>query len=134
VSPAIRISLALALLVPAARTLAAQSATVPSPTLPSDTLQANYAPRSLPAPMPERAPTLPSDTLQATQPVDSFPNAGPPAEADSSSRDTTAGEVFHHAPPMTPGDSAALRDLKMWIDRHPGLVVPPPVRAVLFQV
>lgn len=133
-SPAIRISLALALLVPVARTLSAQASALPSPTLPSDTLQANYAPRAAPGPMPDLAPTLPSDTLQATQPVDSFPNEAPPADADSSSMDNTPGQVFHRAPPMTPGDSAALRDLKVWMDRHPGLVVPPPVRAVLFKV
>jgi hypothetical protein len=41
-----------------------------SPTLPSDTLQANYAPRSAPGPMPELAPSLPSDTLKATEPAE----------------------------------------------------------------
>lgn len=35
-----------------------------APTLPSDTLQANFAPRSAPGPMPEVAPSLPSDTLR----------------------------------------------------------------------
>ncbi len=41
----------------------------PSPTLPSDTLQANFAPRSAPGPMPELAPSLPSDTLDTTAPM-----------------------------------------------------------------
>ena len=133
-SPAIRISLAAALLAAGARTLAAQATASPSPTLPSDTLQANYAPRSLPGPMPERAPTLPSDTLEATQPTDSLTTGEPPAGTDSASVDTAPGEVFHHAPPMSPGDSAALRDLRLWIERHPGLVAPPPTRAVLVRV
>jgi hypothetical protein len=126
VSPAIRISLAAALLAAGARTLAAQATASPSPTLPSDTLQANYAPRSLPGPMPERAPTLPSDTLEATQPTDSLTTDSPPVDA-------TPGEVFRRAP-MSPGDSAALRDLRLWIERHPGLVAPPPTRAVLVRV
>lgn len=133
-SPAIRISLAAALLFPCARTLAAQAAAVPSPTLPSDTLEANYGPRSLPAPMPERAPTLPSDTLEATQPADSIPAGDQPGDADSTTVDTTPGQVFHRVPPMTPGDSAALHDLRLWIELHPGLVAPPPERAMLFQV
>ena len=45
---------------------AAQSA---SPTLPSDTLEANFAPRGAPGPMPELAPSLPSDTLQPGTPL-----------------------------------------------------------------
>ena len=39
-----------------------------SPTLPSDTLEANYAPRSAPGPLPELAPSLPSDTLDRNEP------------------------------------------------------------------
>jgi hypothetical protein len=110
-----------ALLLSGAETLAAQArTTLPSPTLPSDTLEANYAPRSAPGPMPELAPTLPSDTLQATGPVDSVP--------------TDSSTVEEQAPPQTPGDSAALRDLKSWIERHPEPVLPPPVRAVLVRV
>ena len=101
------------------RALTAQTASL-SPTLPSDTLQANYAPRSAPGPTPELAPTLPSDTLDATAPVDSFPTD--PFEDD--------GEA---AVPMTPGDSAALRDLRTWIQTHPGLMSPPPMRAVLVR-
>lgn len=101
------------LLLSGARGLAAQE-TATSPTLPSDTLDANYAPRSVPGPMPELAPTLPSDTLDATAPVDSF---SPPL-----------GE----AAPVTPGDSAALRELRSWIHRHPDWnAPPPPARAVL---
>jgi hypothetical protein len=133
VSATIRISLAAVLLVSGARTLAAQAVTaVPSPTLPSDTLQANYAPRSQPGPMPELAPTLPSDTLEATQPVDSFPNAGP-GGADSTAADSMQGNAYDQGLPQTPGDSAALRDLRTWIHRHPGLMAPPPVRAVLVR-
>jgi hypothetical protein len=107
-----------ALLLPGALTAQATSL---SPTLPSDTLQANYAPRSAPGPTPELAPTLPSDTLDATSPVDSFPT-GP--------FDDRGGE---DALPMTPGDSSALRDLRSWIQTHPGLTSPPPVRAVLVR-
>jgi hypothetical protein len=55
------------LVVPAVASAQSQSL---SPTLPSDTLEANFAPRSAPGPMPELAPTLPSDTLKATEPVD----------------------------------------------------------------
>jgi hypothetical protein len=112
-----------ALLLSGAETLAAQAGTTlpPSPTLPSDTLEANYAPRSAPGPMPELAPALPSDTLEAAEPVDSVPTA-----TDSSDDE--------QAPPQTPGDSAALRDLRSWIQRHPGLISPPPVRAVLVRV
>ena len=108
-----------ALLLPGALTAQATSL---SPTLPSDTLEANYAPRALPAPTPELAPTLPSDTLDATSPVDSFP-AGSLDDRDD-------GDSL----PMTPGDSAALRDLRGWIESHPNLISPPPVRAVLVRV
>jgi hypothetical protein len=107
-----------ALLLPGA--LIAQGTSL-SPTLPSDTLEANYAPRSAPGPTPELAPTLPSDTLDATSPVDSFPT-GP---FDDRGEDDTL--------PMTPSDSAALRDLRSWIQTHPGLTSPPPVRAVLVR-
>jgi hypothetical protein len=131
---AIRISLAAALLISGARTLAAQTVTDnPSPTLPSDTLQANYAPRSRAAPMPDLAPTLPSDTLQATQPVDSFPSAPRRPDADSASSTGGPGAAYH-AVPETPGDSAELRELRSWMQRHPGLMAPPPSRAVLTRV
>ena len=107
-----------ALLVPG--TLTAQAASL-SPTLPSDTLEANYAPRTAPGPTPELAPTLPSDSLDATSPVDSFPT-GP-------FDDRGDGDTL----PMTPGDSAALRDLRSWIQTHPGPTSPPPVRAILVR-
>jgi len=131
---AIRTFLAAALLLPAAGTLAAQATTIsPSPTLPSDTLQANYAPRSsAPGPMPELAPSLPSDTLEAAQPVDSFPTDLP--GAGSLRSDSLQDDPFDQAAPETPGDSAALRDLRSWIRLHPGPAAPPPVRAVLIQV
>ena len=121
-----------ALLAGTAGTLAAQTAALsPSPTLPSDTLEANYAPRSAPGPMPELAPSLPSDTLQAKQPADSFP-------ADSiggaSSSQAQPDDFFPDATPVTPGDSAALRELRAWIENHPGIVLPPPERAVLVKV
>lgn len=104
--------------------LAAQTRSL-SPTLPSDTLEANFAPRSTAGPTPELAPTLPSDTLDATAPVDSFPTD--PFLDDGGDRDTT------DTLPMTPGDSAALRDLRSWIRTHPTLMTPPPVRAVLVR-
>jgi hypothetical protein len=130
---AIRTLVATALLLPAARTLAAQAATTtPSPTLPSDTLEANYAPRSAPGPMPELAPSLPSDTLEVNQPTDSFPADVP--GADSLQSDSVEDDPFDQAAPQTPGDSAALRDLRSWIRTHPGPVAPPPVRAVLIRV
>ena len=114
---AIRTSLVAALLMAGGQELAAQAVTtLPSPTLPSDTLEANYAPRTAVGPTPELAPTLPSDTLDATQPVDSFPT-------DPSAR----------AAPETPGDSAALRETRDWIRRHPGLMAPPPVRTALVR-
>jgi hypothetical protein len=52
-----------------------------APTLPSDTLEANYAPRIAPGPMPQVAPSLPSDTLQAAPP--STPGDAWPASPDS---------------------------------------------------
>lgn len=112
-----------ALLLSGARMLAAQAGTtLPSPnlspTLPSDTLEANYAPRSAAGPTPELAPTLPSDTLDATAPVDSFPTD--PFEDDQTMS-------------PSPSDSAALRDLRSWIQRHPGLLSPPPLRALLVR-
>jgi hypothetical protein len=107
-----------ALLLPPA--LSAQASL--SPTLPSDTLQADYAPRTAPAPTPELAPTLPSDTLQATLPRDSSAT-GPFDDPDD-------GDSM----PMTPADSAALRDLRSWIESHPNLISPPPVRAILVRV
>jgi hypothetical protein len=110
------------LLLAGASSLAAQSSS-PSPTLPSDTLQANYAPKSSVAPSPELAPTLPSDTLKATSPQASFPS-------DS----FNDGDGAEDAGPMTPGDSAALRDLQSWIESHPEMITPPPVRAVLVRV
>jgi hypothetical protein len=112
-----------ALVLPGA--LAAQTTRSLSPTLPSDTLEANYAPRSAPGPTPELAPTLPSDTLDATAPVDSFPTD----PFDLQDDDDDATDTL----PMTPGDSAALREIRSWIQSHPGLTSPPPVRAVLFR-
>ena len=115
--------------------LAAQTRSL-SPTLPSDTLEANFAPRSTAGPTPELAPTLPSDTLDATAPVDSFPT-DPFLDDDDDATDTapmTPGDsAGSDTLPMTPGDSAALRDLRSWIRAHPGLMTPPPVRAVLVR-
>jgi hypothetical protein len=129
--PTIRVTLAAALLISGARTLAAQSATnVPSPTLPSDTLEANFAPRSLPGPMPEVSPTLPSDTLDATQPVDSFPTDRP-EDMDSVPRDSVRSDAFHLLPGI---DSAEVRELRDWIQHYPAQVAPPPPRAVLARV
>lgn len=131
--PHIRIPVLAALLLGAAGTLAAQSPTLsPSPTLPSDTLEANFAPRSSAGPMPDLAPTLPSDTLEATQPVDSF-------RTEPFLEDTTSGGADsegQHQPDKSQAqsDSAALQELKSWIERHPGLISPPPVRAVLVRV
>jgi hypothetical protein len=121
-----------ALLLSGAETLAAQAGTTlsPSPTLPSDTLEANYAPRSAPGPMPDLAPTLPSDTLQATQPEATHPESNQPVDSVA----TDSSDDHEQAPPQTPGDSAALRELRSWIQRHPGLISPPPVRAVLVRV
>ena len=130
---ALRIPLVTAFIALSTGTLAAQTTALsPSPTLPSDTLEANYGPRSAPAPMPELAPSLPSDTLDATQPVDSFP-AAPPG-GNSSTNQARPDDLLPDATPHTPGDSAALRELKTWIRRHPGLTAPPPVRAVLVRV
>jgi hypothetical protein len=133
VLPSIRIPLLAALLLGAAGTLAAQSTTLsPSPTLPSDTLEANFAPRSSAGPMPDLAPTLPSDTLEATQPVDSFPTE--PFQGDTTSDGTDSQGQYQPDTSQARGDSAALRDLQRWIERHPGLLSPPPVRAVLVRV
>jgi hypothetical protein len=133
VLPHIRIPLLAALLMGAAGTLAAQSTTLsPSPTLPSDTLEANFAPRSSAGPMPDLAPTLPSDTLEATEPVDSFPTE--PFLDDTTSEVADSEGQYQPDAPRSRGDSAALRDLKIWIERHPGLMAPPPVRAVLVRV
>jgi len=129
----IRIPLLAALLLGAAGTLAAQSRTLsPSPTLPSDTLEANFAPRSSAGPMPDLAPTLPSDTLEATQPVDSFPTE--PFLDDTTSDGADSEGQYQPDTSRSRGDSAALRDLRTWIERHPGLMAPPPVRAVLVRV
>ena len=130
--PHIRIPLLAVLLLGAAGTLAAQSTTLsPSPTLPSDTLEANFAPRSSAGPMPDVSPTLPSDTLEATQPVDSFPTE--PFLEDTTSGGADSGRYQPGTSP-TRGDSAALQELKTWIQRHPGLMSPPPARAVLVRV
>ena len=131
--PHIRIPLLAVLLLGAAGTLAAQSTTLsPSPTLPSDTLQANFAPRSSAGPMPDLAPTLPSDTLEATEPVDSFPTE--PFLEDTTSGGADSQGQYQPDTSPTRGDSAALQELKSWIERHPGLMAPPPVRAVLVRV
>lgn len=131
--PHIRIPLLAALLLGAAGTLGAQSTTLsPSPTLPSDTLEANFAPRSSAGPMPDLAPTLPSDTLEATQPVDSFPTE--PFLEDTTTGGADSEGQYQPDTSPTRGDSAALQELKGWIERHPGLMAPPPVRAVLVRV
>ena len=131
--PSIRISLLAALLLGAAGTLAAQSTTLsPSPTLPSDTLEANFAPRSAAGPMPDLAPALPSDTLEAAQPVDSFPTE--PFRHDTSSDGADSQGRYQPDASQARGDSAALQDLRSWIERHPGLISPPPVRAMLVRV
>ena len=115
----IRFPLLACLFLAAAGPVAAQSGNLsPSPTLPSDTLEANYGPRSSSGPAPELSPTLPSDTLEATQPVDSFP---------------TEPFVDDSVAPGSAADSAALRELRAWIEDHPGLPAPPPVRAVLIR-
>jgi hypothetical protein len=133
VLPHIRIPLLAALLLGAAGTLAAQSTTLsPSPTLPSDTLEANFAPRSSAGPMPDLAPTLPSDTLEATQPVDSFPTE--PFREDTTSDGADSQGQYRPDTSPTRGDSAALQELKTWIEQHPGLMAPPPVRAILVRV
>jgi hypothetical protein len=66
-----------------------------APTLPSDTLEANYAPRSAPGPMPELAPSLPSDTLEAT----------PPTNPDSEQREVPPAKS--PAPPASPDSAGA---------------------------
>ena len=129
---ALRIPLVTTLLAAAAGTLAAQSRTLPpSPTLPSDTLEANYGPRSEVGPSPQLAPTLPSDTLEATEPLDSLPTDS--LGHSSSSQAPRSDDLLPEAAPATPGDSAAVRELKSWIRRHRGLMMPPPVRAVLIR-
>jgi hypothetical protein len=133
VLPSIRISLLAALFLGAAGTLAAQSRTLsPSPTLPSDTLEANFAPRSSAGPMPDLAPTLPSDTLEATERVDSFPTE--PFLNDTTSDGADSQGQYQPDRSQTRGDSAALQELRSWIERHPGLLSPPPVRAMLVRV
>ncbi|MDQ3136190.1 MAG: hypothetical protein M3Q93_01210 [Gemmatimonadota bacterium] len=123
--------LAAALLLGGAPALVAQAGSASlSPTLPSDTLEANYAPRSAPGPTPELSPTLPSDTLDATEPVDSFPTD--PFGADAESSEPFSDDSVHSLP-ATPADSAALRDLRSWLQHHPGLISPPPVRALLIR-
>ena len=131
-SPSIRVSLLVCLAMGAAGMAAAQSTTLsPSPTLPSDTLEANFAPRSQAGPVPELSPTLPSDTLDATLPVDSFPTN--PFEVDTND----SGSARSEGPPMprygqpAPSDSAALEQVRNWLERHPGMLAPPPARAVL---
>ena len=106
--PHIRIPLLAALLLGAAGTLAAQSTTL-SP-----------------------SPTLPSDTLEATQPVDSFPTE--PFLDDTTSDGADSQGQYQPDTPRAQSDSAALQELKSWIERHPGLMAPPPVRAVLVRV
>ena len=129
---ALRSFLIPALLAATAGTVAAQTTALsPSPTLPSDTLEANYAPPSAPGPTPELAPSLPSDTLAATQPADSFPAD---SVSGSSSSQAEPDDLLPDAAPMTPGDSAALRELKAWIRHHPQMTAPPPERAVLAKV
>ena len=129
---ALRIPFVAVLLIAVASTLAAQSRQLsPSPTLPSDTLQANYGPKSAVGPMPELAPSLPSDTLKRNAPMDSAPADS--VGSGTSSSQAKPADVFPNASPVTPGDSAALRELKTWIELHPGLLSPPPARAVLVR-
>jgi hypothetical protein len=129
---ALRSFLIPALLAATAGTLAAQTTALsPAPTLPSDTLEANYAPPSAAGPRPELAPSLPSDTLQAAQPADSFPAD---SVTGSSSSQARPDDLLPDAAPLTPGDSAALRELKAWIRQHPEIAGPPPDRAVLAKV
>jgi hypothetical protein len=129
---ALRSFLIPALLAATAGTLAAQTTALsPSPTLPSDTLEADYAPPSAAAPRPELAPSLPSDTLGASQRTDSFPAD---SVSGSSSSQAVPDNLLPDAAPLTPGDSAALRELKAWIRQHPEMTGPPPDRAVLAKV
>ncbi|MGN6393495.1 MAG: hypothetical protein ACTHM9_14800 [Gemmatimonadales bacterium] len=132
-SPTLRISVLVALLATAGRVAAAQTDTgSASPTLPSDTLQANFAPRSSVGPTPELAPTLPSDTLEVAVPSDSAPADS--FGSDSTSSDVGRDDFLPEATPETPGDSAAVRALRTWIQRHPDLLGPPPERAILAKV
>ena len=129
---ALRPFLITALIAVTAGTVAAQTTALsPSPTLPSDTLEANFGPPSAPGPAPGLVPSLPSDTLEAKQPADSFP-ADSIGGASSSQAEPDA--LLPDAAPVTPGDSAALRELKAWIRHHPEMVSPPPDRAVLAKV
>ena len=144
-SPSIRVSLLVCLAMGAAGTAAAQSTALsPSPTLPSDTLEANFAPRSQAGPVPELSPTLPSDTLDATLPVDSFPTnpfeadtAGDPEDSTTAPFPDDSGSARSEGPPMppygqpAPSDSAALEQVRTWLEHHPGMLAPPPARAVL---
>ena len=147
-SPSIRVPLLVCLTLGAAGTAAAQSTTLsPSPTLPSDTLEANFAPRSQAGPVPEVSPTLPSDTLDATLRVDSFPTH--PFEVDTTGAypddsknvpfPDDSGSARSEGPPMppygqaAPSDSTALEQVRTWLERHPGMLAPPPARAVLVR-
>ncbi len=132
-SRALRTTVLVALLAAAGRAGAAQTDTgSASPTLPSDTLEANYAPRSTVGPTPELAPTLPSDTLEVTGPSDSIPADA--FGADSSASDLGRDDFLPEATPETAGDTAAVRALRTWIQRHPDLLGPPPDRAILAKV
>jgi hypothetical protein len=108
VLPSIRIPLLASLLLGVVGTLAAQSTDL-SP-----------------------SPTLPSDTLEATQPVDSFPTD--PFLDDSVTALPDSQHSLDSDDPRTSADSAALQDIRSWIDRHPRLMAPPPVRAILVRV
>jgi hypothetical protein len=72
-SPAVRALSCSALLLAALPFVALKAGSVAAqaPTLPSDTLEANFAPPSELAPMPELAPSLPSDTIDIGAPLDS---------------------------------------------------------------
>jgi hypothetical protein len=133
VTRALRIPVLIALLAAAPRTGAAQTDTgSPSPTLPSDTLEANFSPRGSAAPSPELAPALPSDTLELTAPADSAP--ADTLGADSGGSDLGRDDFLPEATPESAGDSAAVRALRTWIQRHPDLLGPPPERAILARV
>ena len=64
--------------------------------------------------------------------MDSFPTE--PFVEDSVTALPDSQQSFQPDAPVTPGDSAALRDLRSWMERHPGLIAPPPVRAILVRV
>ena len=66
-----------------------------APTLPSDTLEANFAPPSGLAPMPELAPSLPSDTIRIGAPLEGYDSAvtdslnpGPAADDTAADRES----------------------------------------------